>query len=94
MTKYVFNYSNLAKKFLLRHKDRLSENVFETALISAIRKLTKQENNNSDVKPMKPPFKGYERLRMGDIRIIFTFNGHEVRIVSILEIDFRGGIYL
>jgi mRNA-degrading endonuclease RelE of RelBE toxin-antitoxin system len=94
MSNYVFDYSNRARKFLLRHEDRLRQDSLEEALIRAVRKLTKEEENNSDVKPMKPPFKGYERLRMGDIRIIFSFKGGAVRIVSIFEIDFRGGIYL
>ncbi len=94
MIRYTFDYSRRARKFILKHESRIRQDAPENALINAIRKLTKEEQNNSDVKPMKGIFKGYERLRIGDVRIVFSFKGAEIRVVSISEIDFRGNIYL
>jgi mRNA-degrading endonuclease RelE of RelBE toxin-antitoxin system len=94
MISYVFDYSRLARKFMLKHEVRIKQDKIEDALIHAIRRLTNEEVNSSDVIRMKGPFKEYCRLRIGDIRIVFKYSLGTIRIVSIHEIDFRGNIYL
>lgn len=79
---------------MLKHEGRVHQDALEEALIHAIRRLTNEEVNTSDVIAMKGPFKGYYRMRVGDIRVIFTYSKGSVRVVAIHEIDFRGNIYL
>lgn len=43
-----------------------------------------------DIKNLKGEWKGYQRMRLGKMRIIFQVNSEELLIY---EIDFRGNIY-
>jgi mRNA interferase RelE/StbE len=83
-----------AEKFLKRHPSQIREEDLKELIRKAVRKLTHEEMNNSDVREMKGALKGYYRLRIGDIRIMFKFEGKAVRIVRVYELDFRGNIYL
>lgn len=45
----------------------------------------------NNLKPLKgPEFKGYERLRVGDYRVIMREDGV---VVDIIDVGSRGGIY-
>lgn len=46
-----------------------------------------------DIKKLKGQWEGYFRLRVGQIRVIFTLVGDEIEILLIYDIDFRGNIY-
>jgi mRNA interferase RelE/StbE len=43
-----------------------------------------------DIKNLKGEWKGYQRMRVGKIRVIFQINTDELLVY---EIDFRGDIY-
>ncbi len=45
-----------------------------------------------DIKSLKGNWRPYKRLRIGNIRIIFTIE-HKKNILKIIEIDERGDIY-
>ena len=83
-----------ADKFLRRHPNQIREEELKEHIRKAVRKLTHEEINNSDVRELKGALKGYYRLRIGDIRIMFKYEGQNVRIVRVYELDFRGNIYL
>ena len=90
---YVFDYSRQANKFLERSQSVISREKVEEGIKLSIKKIKKIENNNSYVKPLKGTLKGLFRTRIGDIRIIFRFEGTAIIIVEIIEIGQRGGIY-
>jgi mRNA interferase RelE/StbE len=46
-----------------------------------------------DIKKLKGQWDGYFRLRVGQIRVIFTIIDSEIEILLIQDIGFRGGIY-
>jgi mRNA-degrading endonuclease RelE of RelBE toxin-antitoxin system len=91
--KYHFTYSKQATKFLRKSSGALSQEEVETKLISGIKKILKEEITNADIKLLEAEWSGYFRLRIRDIRIIFTFEKGEVRIVEVEKIEFRGSVY-
>lgn len=90
---FVFNYSRKAYKFLETNDTIISRDNVEESLIFAIKKLKKLEDNNCDVKPLKGKLRGFFRVRRGDIRIIFRFEGQAVIVTDVFDIGQRGGIY-
>ena len=46
-----------------------------------------------DIKKLKGQWDGYFRLRVGQIRVIFTVVNSKIEILLIQDIGFRGGIY-
>ena len=46
-----------------------------------------------DIKKLKGQWDGYFRLRVGQIRVIFTVMDSEIEILLIQDIGFRGGVY-
>ncbi|MGF1514095.1 MAG: type II toxin-antitoxin system RelE/ParE family toxin [Elainellaceae cyanobacterium] len=46
-----------------------------------------------DIKKLKGQWEGYFRLRVGQIRVIFTLVEGEIEILLIYDIDFRGDVY-
>ena len=91
--RYRFIYSKQAEKFLLRNSSRLQQADVEINVAKAIRKIAKDEQNNADVKPLKGDLKGYFRVRLGDIRVVFAYLDGDIRIVDIDAIDYRGSVY-
>ena len=90
---YRFYYSNQAEKFLKRKGSELTKEQAEVQVVTAIRRITHEEVNSSDVIAMKGDFKWYFRVREGKIRIIFTYLEGSIRIVNINRIDYRGNVY-
>lgn len=46
-----------------------------------------------DIKKLKGQWEGYFRLRVGQVRVIFTLVGNAIEILLIYDIDFKGSIY-
>jgi mRNA interferase RelE/StbE len=86
--------SKNAIKFLntLSPKDQLKIKQKLKSLVSAIHDTGKIPFKELDIKTLKGEWKGYLRLRIGTIRIIFKLNLIENELF-IYEIDYRGGIY-
>lgn len=79
--KYTIQFQKAAVKFLRKQDDKT-----RTRLMSAIARLPE----GSDIKKLQ----GYElyRLRVGSYRIIYSIDSI-VMIISIENIDSRGGVY-
>jgi len=58
-----------------------------------MKRLLKNENTNIDLKSLQGDKKGYYRIRVGNIRIIFSFLENQLVVVSVENIGFRGDIY-
>jgi mRNA interferase RelE/StbE len=91
--RYRFIFSKQAQKFLERNAPRLTRDEAEAAVVKAIRRITHEEINSADVIPMKGQYKGYFRVRIGTVRIVFAYLDGDIRIVDIDTIDFRGSVY-
>jgi len=97
----------MTKKLLQIHFERKADKFFNKGsiekkevsglIIKAIRKLSGQAafgGENVDVKYLKGEFKGYLRIRKGDLRIVFKIAEDEnLIIVTVSNIDFRGNVY-
>jgi mRNA interferase RelE/StbE len=93
----------MSKKLLQIHFERKADKFFNKGsfekeevsglIIKAIRKLSGQDEN-VDVKYLKGEFKGYLRIRKGDLRIVFKIaEAEDLIIVTVSNIDFRGNVY-
>ena len=91
--KYLFRYTQQANKFLRKNLARIQQEEVELKLIAGIKKILKEEITNADIKQLEAEWEGYFRLRIRDIRVIFTFEKGEIRIVEVEKIEFRGSIY-
>ena len=58
-------YSKASKKFLEANKGLLTRKDVEEKISGAIKKISKIENNQIDVKMLKGNFKDYYRVRIG-----------------------------
>jgi len=86
---WQIDYSKDSLKFIDKH------NIEEDDIIEYLSKATlklKGENINIDLKKMKGEWKGFYRIRSGNIRIIFNINFENYQIY-IDRIDFRGDVY-
>lgn len=91
-------YSKQAKKFLDKNPSIINEAKIEDLALKAVKKIIKSEDVNIDIKALKGQWKGYYRIRVGNIRIIFNLeNKKEESHITIIfftnEIDYRGNIY-
>jgi mRNA interferase RelE/StbE len=48
--------------------------------------------NELDIKSLKGDWKGFFRMRVGKVRVVFTINS-EADELQVYDIDFRGNIY-
>ena len=86
------NFERKADKFF--DKGNISKGEASGLIVKAVRKLAGQ-NENVDVKQLKGEYKGYLRIRKGDLRVIFKIAEDEnLIIVTVSNIDFRGSIYM
>lgn len=87
-------YLKKSKKFFKKNSHLLSEDKTDELLISAAKKIFLQEENTVDLKRLKGKLKGFYRIRVNNIRILFEIQNGEIQIVMIVnDIDFRGDIY-
>ena len=86
------NFERKADKFF--DKENISKGLVSGLIVKAVRKLAGQ-NENVDVKHLKGEYKGYLRIRKGNLRIVFKIaeDGNLI-IVTVSNIDFRGSIYM
>ncbi len=86
--KWTVRYSKQISKFLEKNTiDSLDNDIRK-----AIKKVVIKENTNIDIKKMKGDWKGFYRIRQGDLRIIIRFEV-ENEIVFIHRIGWRGNVY-
>lgn len=63
-------------------------------MILAAKKIFQQEDNTIDLKQLKGNLKGFYRIRVNKIRILFEVENGEMQIFMIVnDIDFRGDFY-
>jgi len=84
---YRLRLSKQAVKFLNKLNDPLLIN-----LKNKLRTLVHYPDCSLDIKVMKGEYKGYFRIRVGGIRIIF-YPDDKSKIIYIDAINFRGDIY-
>ena len=80
--------SKQAIKFL----EKNSIDKLQSYIIKSIKKVIYKERINIDIKKMKGEWKGYYRIRQGEIRIVITFDIIN-KTVYIHKIGWRGNIY-
>jgi mRNA interferase RelE/StbE len=86
--------SKAAIKFLEKSSAKEVERIREklSDLLSEIEAEGMVPSNDLDIKALKGEWKGYLRMRVGKVRVIFTINT-ELDELQIYDIDFRGNIY-
>ncbi len=90
---YQFLFSRQAEKFLANPSNGISKDEVQRILVESVKKITREAISSLDVIRMKGEFKGWYRVRVGRLRVIFLFAEGEIRIVSVDRIDFRGNVY-
>jgi mRNA interferase RelE/StbE len=91
--KIQIDYSKQATKFLLKNQNTVSENLIEANIVKAIKKILKIEASSIDLKKLKGNLKGFYRIRIGKVRVIFSISAKKLIIVFIRIIDVRGNVY-
>lgn len=88
-------FSKRAVKYLKKLDAKTAERVREKILqlLSMLEVEGVIPFNELDVKKLKGQWDGYFRLRVGQIRVIFTLVGEELEILLIYDINVRGSIY-
>jgi len=90
---WVIKYHRNAKKFLENLDERIRSNIqkrleeLETSLEEGVIPFRTQ-----DIRRLKGKWKGFLRMRIGDIRIIFRVD-YSSRVIWIYNIHYRGKIY-
>jgi len=79
------------KKLDAKTAERIREKILQ--LLSMLEAEGVIPFNELDVKKLKGQWEGYFRLRVGQIRVIFTLMGDELEILLIYDINVRGSIY-
>lgn len=88
-------FSKRAVKYLKKLDAKTAERIREKILqlLSMLEVEGVIPFNELDVKKLKGQWEGYFRLRVGQIRVIFTLIGDELEILLIYDINVRGSIY-
>ena len=87
-------YLKKSKKFFDKNSHLLNEDQVDELLILAAKKIFQQEDNTIDLKQLKGNLKGFYRIRVNKIRILFEVENGEMQIFMIVnDIDFRGDFY-
>ena len=86
--KWTVRYSKQTSKFL----EKNSIDSLDSDIRKAIKKVVIMENTNINIKKMKGEWKGFYRIRQGDLRIIMRFEA-EKKIVFVHRIGWRGNVY-
>lgn len=86
--KWTVKYSKQADKFLAKSPiDGL-----DSSIKKAIQRVILRESTNIDVQKMKGAWRGFYRIRQGDLRIILKFEVN-AKVVLIYKIGWRGDVY-
>ncbi len=88
-------FSKRAVKYLKKLDAKTAERVREKILqlLSMLEVEGMIPFNELDIKKLKGQWDGYFRLRVGQIRVIFTLVGEDLKILLIYDINVRGRIY-
>ena len=87
-------YLKKSKKFFDKNSHLLNEDQVDELLILAAKKIFQQEDNTIDLKQLNGNLKGFYRIRVNKIRILFEVENGEMQIFMIVnDIDFRGDFY-
>ncbi|WP_017299341.1 type II toxin-antitoxin system RelE family toxin [Nodosilinea nodulosa] len=88
-------FSKRAVKYLKKLDAKTAERIREKILqlLSMLEVEGVIPFNELDIKKLKGQWDGYFRLRVGQIRVIFTLVGEELEILLIYDINVRGSIY-
>ena len=88
-------FSKRAIKYLKKLDAKTAERVREKIL--QLQSVIESEGvipfNELDIKKLKGQWDGYFRLRVGQIRVVFTLVSGELEILLIYDINVRGSIY-
>ncbi len=87
------DYSKQSIKFLKKNPHLLTIEQVDELIIKAMKRLLKNETTNIDLKSLQGNQKGYYRIRIGNIRVIFSYLENTIVIASVENIGFRGDIY-
>ena len=85
------SYSVIVHKRVVRYLQRLSA-IQKERIKQSLKMLEDGINTRKDIKQMVGDWKGYYRMRVGDIRIIFWID-QELKTIYIDHIGSRGDIY-
>jgi len=86
--KWKISYSKDARKFIENHRiDDDMKNIMRKFLHKM-----KGEDINIDLKKLIGDWKGYYRIRIGNIRLIFAVSKAS-REIYVHKVDFRGDVY-
>jgi len=85
------SYSVIVHKRVVRYLQRLSA-IQKERIKQSLKILEDGINTRKDIKQMVGDWKGYYRMRVGDIRIIFWID-QELKTIYIDHIGSRGDIY-
>lgn len=86
---WAFDFSRQADKFLEKHR------ISDASVIEVVRKALQKLDGEMvavDLERLHEPWKGFFRVRMQKIRIVFSFDAH-TRSVRVAIIDFRDNAY-
>ena len=86
--KWTVRYSKQTSKFL----EKNSIDSLDSDIRKAIKKVVIMENTNINIKKNESEWKGFYRIRQGDLRIIIRFEA-EKKIVFVHRIGWRGNVY-
>jgi mRNA interferase RelE/StbE len=88
-------FSKRAVKYLKKLDAKTAERIREKILqlLSMLEAEGIIPFNELDIKKLKGQWDGYFRLRVGQIRVIFTLVGKAMEILLIYDINVRGSIY-
>lgn len=86
---WTFDFSSQADKFLSKH------HLSEVSVIEIVKRALKKLDGDVvavDLERLHEPWKGFFRVRMQKVRVIFSFNAHAHK-VYVAVIDFRDSAY-
>ncbi len=88
-------FSKRAVRFLKKQDAKTADRIRQKVL--QLQSMLETEGvipfNELDIKKLKGQWDGYFRLRVGQIRVIFTVVEGEIEVLLIYDIDVRGSVY-
>jgi len=89
--RWTLKYTKQSLKFLKKTPEESVESI-DPYIRKAIKKVILREQTNINIQKMKGQWKGFYRIREGDLRVIIKFEVDE-RTVLIYRIGWRGDVY-
>ena len=89
--RWTLRYTKQALKFLKKTSEASVESI-DPYIRKAINKVILRQQTNINIQKMKGQWKGFYRIREGDLRIILKFEVDK-QVVLIYRIGWRGDVY-